>query len=404
MFDKRARTALALLLVAAMIAVFALAGCTTSTDSTDEDDGDEAMETVKIGVHTSLTGQLADYGAAAVGGLKIAAEDSKGFEVDGTKYEVELVIKDDKGEEGEAVVVAQELVDEGVVGVVGALTSGATFAALPIYEEAGIPVISGSATNPDLTIGDVDYTNFFRTCLRDDLQGKALGEWALEMDAKKIAIMDDRGDYAVGLADITQAAVEEGGAEVQREQGESEATDYSAQVNNIKAFGPDAVIFTGYHQDAGLLFKQLNEAGVETIQMGGDGIKSDEIADEAGGAENVDGSYATFGGFAQEAMPGFEDFAATFEENEGVAAGPYAENNHDALLALVAAMVETGSMDGADLIAALPGIEITGAIQGDITFDEGGDITLPGEEASPALIPRFEFKDGTWMYISMDAE
>ena len=401
MFDKRARTALALLLVAALIAVFALAGCTT-TESTDESSDDEAMETVKIGVHTSLTGQLADYGAAAVGGLKLADEDLSGFEIDGTKYDIELIIKDDKGEEGEAAVVAQALVDEGVVGVVGALTSGATNASLPIYQEAGIPVISGSATNPDLTDGT--FENFFRTCLRDDLQGQALGEWAIELGAKKIVVMDDRGDYAVGLGDITQATLEENGAEVQREQGESESTDYSAQVNNIKAFGPDAVIFTGYHADAGLLFKQMNEAGVEAMQMGGDGIKSDEIADEAGGAENVDGSYCTFGGFAQEAMADFDDFATRFEEAEGVAPGPYAENNYDGLAALVAAMEDTGSMEGADLIAALPGLTVSDAIQGDITFDENGDITVPGEEASPALIPHFEFMDGTWTYIAMDGE
>jgi branched-chain amino acid transport system substrate-binding protein len=401
MFDKRVRTALALLLSIALLATFALTGCTSTTDE-GEGDGEEAMETVKIGVHTSLTGQLADFGAAAVGGLKLAAEDFSGFEIDGTTYEIELVIKDDKGEEAEAAVVAQQLIDEGVVGVVGALTSGATFAAAPIYEEAGIPMISGSATNPDLTIGDTEYANFFRTCLRDDLQGKAIADWAVELGAGKVAVMDDRGDYAVGLADITQAALEEAGAEVQREQGESEATDYSAQVNNIKAFGPDAVIFTGYHQDAGLLFKQLNEAGVEAIQMGGDGIKSDEIAEEAGGAENVEGSYATFGGFAQEAMPGYEDFAARFEEAEGVAAGPYAENNYDALAGLVSAMVSAQSMDGADIIAELPGVAIDGAIQGDITFDEGGDVTLPGQEAGPELIPRFEFQTDTWVYIPME--
>jgi branched-chain amino acid transport system substrate-binding protein len=398
MFDKRVRTVLALILAVALLATFALTGCTSTTDEGGDGDGDEAMETVKIGVHTSLTGQLADYGAAAQGGLELAAEDLSGFEVDGTAYEIELVIKDDKGEEAEAAVVAQQLVDEGVVGVVGALTSGATFAALPIYQEAGIPVISGSATNPDLTDGT--YENFFRTCLRDDLQGQALGEWAVELGAAKVAVMDDRGDYAVGLADITQATLEENDVEVQREQGESEATDYSAQVNNIKAYAPDAVIFTGYHQDAGLLFKQLNEAGVEAIQMGGDGIKSDEIAEEAGGAENVEGSYCTFGGFAQEQMEGYEDFAARFEEAQGIAAGPYAENNYDALAALVAAMEETGSMEGADIIEALPGLEVAG-VQGDITFDDMGDVTIPGQEAGPELIPRFEFQTDTWVYLGM---
>ncbi len=202
MFDKRVRTALALLLAFALLATFALTGCSSTSDDGADEGDTEAMETVKIGVHTSLTGRLADYGAAATGGLKLAAEDFSGFEIDGTKYEIELIIKDDKGEEAEAAVVAQQLIDEGVVGVVGALTSGATNAALPIYQEAGLPVISGSATNPDLTDGT--FENFFRTCLRDDLQGQALGEWAVELGAEKVVVMDDRGDYAVGLGDIVQ--------------------------------------------------------------------------------------------------------------------------------------------------------------------------------------------------------
>jgi len=399
MFDKRVRTVLALLLAVALIAAFALTGCSSTDEGTDEGGTDEAMETVKIGVHTSLTGGLADYGAAAVGGIKLAVEDLDGFEVDGTTYEIELIIKDDKGEEGEAAVVAQQLIDEGVIGVVGALTSGATNAALPIYQEAGLPVISGSATNPALTDGT--FENFFRTCLRDDLQGQALGEWAVELGAKKVVVMDDRGDYAVGLGDLTQATLEENGVEVQREQGQEGDTDFSAQVANIKAFAPDAVIFTGYHREAGLLFKQLKEAGVETIQMGGDGIKSDEIADEAGGAENVNGSFCTFGGFAQDQMPNYEEFAARFEEAEGMAAGPYAENNYDGLASLVAAMVETGSMEGTDLIAALPGLSVSG-VQGDITFDDNGDVTIPGQTAGPELIPRFEFTDATWVYMPVE--
>ena len=168
------------------------------------------------------------------------------------------------------------------------------------------------------------------------------------------------------------------GVEVQRQEGQEGDTDFSAQVNNIKAFGPDAVIFTGYHREAGLLFKQLNEAGVEAIQMGGDGIKSDEIADEAGGAENVEGAFCTFGGFAQEQMPGYEEFAARFEEATGKAAGPYAENNYDGLGALVAAMVEA-QLDrgcGHHRRAARP--SSSRASRATLTFDEKGDVSVPG--------------------------
>ena len=398
MWNSRIRKLLALTLAIVMVlAMSSLFGCTTTnTDEGDGDSGEEtANETIKIGVHTSLTGGLADYGFAASEGLKLAAEDFSGFEIDGVMYDIELIIKDDKGEPSEAPIVAQQLVDEGVVGVIGALTSGNTEAALPIYAEAGIPLISGSATNPGLT--DADNPNFFRTCLRDDLQGAALSEWVVELGAKKVVVMDDRGDYAVGLGNIVQENLEAAGVEVDRQEGQEGDTDFSAQVNNMKAFGPDTIIFTGYHREAGLVFKQAGEAGIEAQFMGGDGIKSDDIGEEAGGAENVEGALCTFGGFAQEAMPGFAAFAEDFEAASGEVPGPYAENNYDGLGALVAAMELAGSMDGADIIDALHEVEYDG-IQGTLTFDEKGDVSVPGGGGT-SLIPRFEYKSGTWTFM-----
>jgi branched-chain amino acid transport system substrate-binding protein len=388
---------LALLLVMSLVvAMFALTGCTDDADDGDDDGDDEVVrETVKIGVHTSLTGGLADYGAAAKGGLELAAEEFSGFEIDGTVYDIELIIKDDKGEPAESPIVAQQLVDEGVVGVIGALTSGNTNAAIPIYEEAGIPLISGSATNPDIT--EEGYSNFFRTCLRDDVQGAALAMWAIELGAEKVVVMDDRGDYAVGLADIVEDALVDEGAEVLREEGQEGDVDFSAQVANMKNFGPDTIIFTGYHREAGLVFKQATEAGIEAMFMGGDGIKSDLLGEEAGGKENVEGAYATFGGIAQEGMPGYTDFAADFEAAYDEVAGPYAENNYDGLGALVAAIVDAQSLDGADIIDALFDVEYDG-IQGTLGFDDKGDVTVPGG-GGVDLIPRFEYKDGTWEYL-----
>ncbi|MFU8891612.1 MAG: branched-chain amino acid ABC transporter substrate-binding protein [Anaerosomatales bacterium] len=395
MWSKRTHKLLALGLAVALVASLGLTGC-GSDDAEEPDDGDViATDTVKIGVHTSLTGGLADYGFAAAEALKIAAEDFSGFEIDGVVYDIELVIKDDKGEPAEAPVVAQQLIDEGVVAVIGTLTSGAANAALPIYQAAGIPMISGSATAPDLT--EQGFENFFRTCLRDDVQGAALGEWALELGAEKVVVMDARDDYSVALANEVAAAVEAGNGEVLRQEGQEGDVDFSAQVNNISAFGPDAVIFTGYHREAGLLFKQLVEAGVEAQFMGGDGIKSDLIGEGAGGAENVEGALCTFGGFAQEGMPGYEAFAAAFRDATGQDAGPYSENNYDALGAVVAAMELKDSTAPADIIAGLGEVQFQG-VMGTLAFDEIGDVSVPGGGGSE-LIPRFEYTGGTWVFM-----
>lgn len=392
--NKRARL-LSLLLVAAMtLSAVMIGGCAGGTEAGG---GDAEPETLKIGVHTSLTGQLARYGEAAKLALELTAKDLDDVEIDERTYRVELVIKDDKGEEAEASVVAQALVDEGVAGVIGALGSGTTNAALPIYRSAGIPVISGSATNPDIT-DTGGFENFFRTCLRDDLQGKAIAEWVVELGAKKAVVQDAKDDYSVGLGNAVQANLKASGVTVQREAAEKDTTDFSAQIANIKEFAPDIIVFTGYQGDGGLLRKQLVDAGLkDTTFLGGDGIKSDEVVAESGGSANAKGMLCTFGSLSADQMPGYADFAAEFKAANGEDAGPYAENNADALGVLVAAMTEAGSTDGDAVIQALGSIEFAGII-GSFGFDEKGDIAVKGASGT-AAIPRFENDGTTWRYI-----
>ncbi|MDH4139086.1 MAG: branched-chain amino acid ABC transporter substrate-binding protein [Coriobacteriia bacterium] len=390
MTNTRLRTILAVLLATAMIAaVSSLIGCTTDGDG----DGEKTTETIKVGVHTSLTGGLADYGFAAQEGIKLAGDDLTGFEAGDKKYEIELVIKDDKGEPAESPIVAQQLIDEGVVAVIGALTSGNTNSAQPIYAEAGIPMISGSATRADL----VPRENFFRTCVGDNIQGKALADWCVELGFEKVAIMDDRGDYAVGLADVVEGHLTDAGVEVLREAGQEGDTDFSAQVAKIQAFAPDAVMFTGYHREAGLLYKQCREAGMADVQfMGGDGIKSDEIADEAGGAANVEGVLATIGGIPQDSMAGWEDFKTAYMEATDKEPGPYAETNHDALVAIVEAIKKGESADPADILKNLSDVEVNGVI-GTFGFDANGEFEAMGGSAGLATIVRYKIENGAWV-------
>ncbi len=340
--------------------------------------------------HTSLTGGLADYGQAARTGIELAVADFSPFKIGDTEYSIKLLSLDDKGDQAESAIVAQNAVDRDAVAIIGALTSGNTNAALPIYKKANIPMISPSATRPDLT--EAGHKVFFRTCLRDDLQGDVLGKWAASLGFKKVTVMDDKGDYAVALADVVEKTLKDNGVEVQREHTVEGEVDFSAQISNIKGFASEAVIFTGYHREAGLLRKQMVEAGLKDVKfMGGDGIKSEDIFKEAGGNENAEGMMCTFG-LDRSAMPKYEDFKEKYQEKTGKEPGPYSENAYDAVGILVAAMQKAGTTDGGAVIEALHEIDYSGVI-GKFSFDEKGDIKITGG------ISKFEGKDGKWVPV-----
>ncbi len=292
------------------------------------------------------------------------------------------------------------MVDEGVVGVIGSLTTGATLSAIPIYYENRIPQISGSVTGP--AANETGADTFFRTCWNDAIQGEALAVWAMELGAEKVVLMDDNGAYAVGLADVAEATLQAEGVETLRQNCQSGDKDLSAQVANVKEFGPDAIIFTGYHPEAGLMRKQMVEAGLgDVIFMGGDGIRSVEFVAEAGGEENAEGCLATFGGFPEEQQPGYAEFAAKYKEAYGEDVGPYAQNNYDAFGALIAAIKQAGSTDTEDIIAALQSLTyegVTGTF-GFATEASGavakGDIVVEG--LTPSNVPRYKVEAGEWV-------
>ena len=405
MLHERTRKVLALALAAVLaFGLFGTAGCATEDTGEGDGDGEATGETqvIKIGVQTALTGPLPDYGAAAKNGCELAVEDFGTFEMDGVTYQVELVVLDDKAEPAESAVVAQTMVDEGVVGVIGSLTTGATLSAIPIYAENRIPQISGSVTGPKANEGAVD--TFYRTCWNDAVQGEALAVWAMELGAEKVVLMDDNGAYAVGLADVAEAKLQEAGVETLRQNCQSGDKDLSAQVANVKEFAPDAIIFTGYHPEAGLMRKQMIEAGLgDVIFMGGDGIKSTEFVAEAGGTENAAGCYATFGGFPEAQQPGYTAFAEKYEAAYGEGVGPYAQNNYDALGALISAIKQAGSLDTEEIIAALQTLEYEG-VTGTFSFataSEGavarGDVVVSG--LTPENVPRYIVEGEDWAAV-----
>ena len=197
-----------------------------------------AGDTIKLGVAGSHSGDLASYGLPSINAAKLVVADinAKGG-IDGKQ--VELLIEDDVCKPEVATNSATKLVSQGVDLVLGHICSGATKAALPIYKDSGIVIMSPSATNPALTQSG-DYPNFFRTIASDDAQARAEVDFAFDvLKVKKIAVVHDKGDYGKGLAEYAKSFIEQsnGKGEVVLFEGVTPgAVDYSAIVQKIKTF------------------------------------------------------------------------------------------------------------------------------------------------------------------------
>jgi branched-chain amino acid transport system substrate-binding protein len=239
-----------------------------------------AADTVKIGLMAPMTGSWASEGQEMKKNVElIAAELNAKGGVNGKQLEV--VLEDDGGDPRTASLAAQRLTTKGVVAVIGTYGSAVTEATQNIYDEAGIVQVANGSTAVRLT--EKGLKNFFRTCPRDDEQGKVGAQALQKMGAKKIALLHDSSAYAKGLADEINGILKKGGQNVvffdaltPKEQ------DYSAILTKLKQANPDVVFFTGYYPEAGLLLKQKKQMGWNVPFIGGDAINNPDLVKIAG--------------------------------------------------------------------------------------------------------------------------
>jgi branched-chain amino acid transport system substrate-binding protein len=281
-----------------------------------------------------------------------------------------MVPEDDQADAKTGTVVAQKLVDAKVAGVVGHLNSGTTIPASKIYSDAGIPQISGSATNPKYT--QQGFKTAFRVMANDIQQGGVLGNFiAKDLKAKKVAIVDDRTAYGQGLADEVEKAVKAAGATViGREFTNDKATDFKAILTNIKAKKPDVIFHGGMDATGAPMLKQMRELGLKAQFMQGDGGCTPEFIKLAG--EASDGFKCSQAGLPVDKMTNAKDFKERFEKKFGQIQ-IYAPYTYDAAAVMIAAMQKANSSDPAKYLPELAKISYDG-ITGKIEFDDKGDI------------------------------
>jgi branched-chain amino acid transport system substrate-binding protein len=329
----------------------------------------EEVAVVKIGHAGPLTGGIAHLGKDDENGVHLAVDEAtaKKMKIGGKVIKFEMVSEDDQADPKLGPVVAQKLIDAKVAGVAGHLNSGVSIPASAVYNQAGIPMISGSATNPKLT--EQGFKNVFRTVGRDDQQGPAIAAYvANELKAKKVAIADDATAYGEGLANEVEKTLKAAGIQVvAREKTNDKATDFKAILTKMKGRHPDVIFYGGMDATGGPMIKQARELGIKATFAFGDGACTSEMAKLGGAA--AEGLYCSQAGIpTQMASKQFQEaFKAKYGEVK-----QYAPFFYDAAMIMIDAMKNADSTDPAKFMPEIAKISYDGAT-GHIEFDDKGD-------------------------------
>ena len=325
---------------------------------------------VTIGVAGPITGANASFGAQLTQGVAQAAED---FNRSGGILEQRVVIQqgDDVSDPKQGVSVANKFVGDGVRFVVGHFNSGVTIPASEVYADNGVLMITPSATNPKVT--ERKLWDVFRTCGRDDQQGRLWADLALgKLRDAKIAIVHDKTTYGEGLADAAKGFMNAGGKkEVLYEGVNAGEKDYSAIVSKIKASGAEYLMWGGLHTEGGLIVRQMRDQGIKTVMISGDGITDTEFASVGG--PGVEGTLMSFGPEPRNnpnAKAIVAEFAAKGFDPQGYTLYSYA-----AMQIIKQAAEKANSLDPKKLAEVMhSGISFKTVI-GDIAYDKKGDRT-----------------------------
>ncbi|MGC8808004.1 MAG: branched-chain amino acid ABC transporter substrate-binding protein [Thiomonas sp.] len=335
----------------------------------------EDTVTVTIGSASPMSGPQASFGQDNANGVKMAIKDlnAQNIVIGGKKVIWKVDAQDDQADPKQATTVAQKFVDEKVNGVVGHLNSGCTFPASRIYNNAGIPDITPSSTDPK--ISQQGFKTFFRIIANDNALGSGLANYAKnKLKAKTVAVIDDRTAYGQGVADVfAKTAQKDGMKMVDREFTNDKATDFSAILTKIKASNPDIIFYGGMYSQAGPLVRQMRQLGIKATLMGGDGICAPELGKLAG--EAVAGTICAEGGSPLSQMPGGEAWKKRYDAEFGPNAFQlYSPYSYDGTMVLAHAMMKAKSVDPKKYLPFIANVNYNGVTKKDIHFTKTGEL------------------------------
>jgi branched-chain amino acid transport system substrate-binding protein len=331
---------------------------------------------IELGFFGALTGPQATFALSGRNGARLAIDEiNRGGGVLGKK--LALLAEDDRNEPSEAASAVSKLITRNhVVALIGENASSRSLAAAPIAQNYGVPMVSPSSTNVEVTKKG-DY--IFRVCFIDPSQGKALALFARQnLKAATAAILiDSKSDYSVGLAAAFDNSFTAAGGKVLSQVKYAEGdSDFSAQLTTLSALKPDVLFVPGYYTDAGLIARQARGLGLQSVLLGADGWDSPKLT-EIGGAA-VEGSYFSNHYSVDDPSPAVRKFVDAYKKAYGAEPDSIAALSYDAARLIADAIRRAGSTEGKRVRDALASTKDFPGVTGNITMDaDRNPVKLP---------------------------
>lgn len=329
-------------------------------------------DTIKIGVAQPLSGALAELGQDLLNGVTLAVEElnQQGFAIDGKPVKLEVVSVDDKADPATGKAVAQQLVDAGVVAVIGHLNSGVSIEAAPVYAKASVAQIAIS-TNPRYT--ELGFDTTLRMVANDNLQARAMGAFAAGLTgASRYAVIDEGTTYGKGLAEGAAARLKQLGKEITvRESFDGTTVAFDGLAEQLKADNTDVIVSMLNDFQAIALLEALKKVGHTNVQfVGGDTIKTTAMTKASGLVSQISATSPVLN--ANEFSSGGR-FIATYETRFKIPVSYGAHYSYDSMHVLAGAIRAAKSADRKAVLTALRGLEGLAPVTGTMRWDKTGE-------------------------------
>lgn len=331
----------------------------------------EESSTIKVGGMGPLTGSAAMYGITVDKGAKLAFEEiNANGGVLGKKFK--YISLDEKADPIEAVNAYNKLTDEGVVAILGSVTSKPTLAVAELAAQDGIPMITPTGTQINITDAG---PNIFRVCFTDPYQGSTLAKFSKdELGAKTAAIMvNTSSDYSDGIANAFIKQAEKEGIKVVAKEGYSDGDkDFKAQLTKINSENPDILVVPEYYELSALIATQAREIGMKSTFVGPDGWDGIIGALDSSSYSVVDNSYFTNHYSTEDNNEKVQSFLKKYREKYNEEPTAFSALAYDTVYVLKNAIDKAGTTDKAELTKAIKASDMDG-VTGHLTFDENNN-------------------------------